>query len=220
MRPLTLTRPKQMILLGGRPLLEHIFESLPDEIEEVILVIGYLGEQIQDYFQDAFGRFRVRYVHQAEKLGTAHALGLCRDLLGDERFLMLYGDDLQSKRDISRCLRHPLSILVKEVSDPSRFGIVLADENMRVLDVIEKPENPSSNLASTGVKVLDGRIFCYSAHRHSNGEYYITDSLAQLAREHEVKAVLASFWLPIGYPEDLARAEEFLKKRATEAWRL
>lgn len=215
MRPLTNNRPKPMVEVLGRPLLHHILDILPGEIDEVILVVGYKGEQIKNYFGDKFGRFKIQYIYQPEKLGTAHGLWLCRDSLGDSRFLMLYADDLQSKKDIENCLKHPLSILVKEVEDPRRFGVIIADEDGRVLDLIEKPEFPISKLASTGVKVLDSRIFNYPARKHENGEYYITDSLARLAKDHEIKIVHASFWLPIGYPEDIKKAEEELKKRHT-----
>lgn len=211
MRPLTYDKPKPMIEVLGQPLLRHILKSLPEEINEIILVIGYLGDQIKKYFGEKFGRFKIVYVHQAEKLGTAHALWMCRKYLKEERFLMLYADDLQSKNDIKKCMTHPLAILVKEVKDPRRFGVIVADKNMRVLDLVEKPEFPVSRLASTGVKVLDKRIFNYPARKHENSEYYITDSLAQLAKNHTVIAVKANFWLPIGYPEDLKKAEDVLR---------
>lgn len=213
MRPLTNDRPKPMIKILGKPLLHHIFDALPDEIDEVILVVGYLANQIKNYFGERFGRFTIKYVEQKKKLGTGHALHLCEDLLGEDRFLMLYADDLQSKKDLTRCLNHPLSLLVKEVEDPRRFGVITADKNGRILEIVEKPERPVSNLASTGVKVLDSRIFKYPLVQHPNGEYYITYPLAQLAKENDIKAVKADFWLPIGYPEDLKKAEETLRRR-------
>lgn len=213
MRPLTDTKPKPMIEILGRPLLHHIFGALPEEINEVILVTGYLENQIKDYFGEYFGGKKISYIHQSKKLGTAHGLWLARSFLDGERFLMLYADDLQSKEDIEKCLAHPLSIMVKEVEDPRRFGVIIADENGKVLDLVEKPEFPVSKLASTGVKVLDSRIFNYPARKHENGEYYITDSLARLAKDHDVHIVHASFWLPIGYPEDIKKAEEILRQR-------
>lgn len=211
MRPLTHNKPKPMIEVLEQPLLCHILKSLPEEINEIILVIGYLGDQIKNYFGEKFGRFKITYVYQQKKLGTAHALWLCRKQLQEEKFLILYADDLQSKDDIKKCMAYPLAILVKEVEDPQRFGVIIADKTGIVLDMIEKPEFPVSHLASTGVYVLDHRIFNYPARKHENGEYYITDSLAQLAKNHEVIAVKANFWLPIGYPEDLKKAEAALR---------
>lgn len=211
MRPLTDDRPKPMVELAGRPLLEHILETLPNEVDDIILVVGYLSDKIKNYFGEKFGRFKITYVYQAEKLGTAHALWLCKDLLGKEKFLMLYADDLQLEKDIKKCLAHPLSILVSEVDDPRRFGVIVADKNGKVLDMVEKPEFPVSKIASTGVMALDHRIFNYPARKHENGEYYITDSLARMAKDHEIKIVKSSFWLPIGYPEDLKKAEEYIR---------
>src|SRR3989338_4439203 len=105
-RPLTNDKPKPMVVVLGRPLLHHILETLPDEIGEVILVVGYKGGQIKKYFGENFGRFKITYIHQPKKLGTAHGLWLCKDLLPeDERFLMLYADDMQAKEDIKNCLK-------------------------------------------------------------------------------------------------------------------
>ncbi|MDP3784642.1 MAG: nucleotidyltransferase family protein [bacterium] len=214
MRPLTLTTPKQLLEIGGKPILVHIFENLPDEIDEVVLVVNYFKEQIHDYFGEEFLGKKIRYVEQKNKSGTAGALWLCRELLGNERFLMLYGDDILDKESIDKCLRHKLSILVKEVEDPRRFGVVVADEKGRVLELVEKPEIPPSNFASTGVKVLDSRIFDYPAHQHSNGEFYITDSLARLAKDHDVFVEHAEMWLSVATPEDLKRIDENLKALA------
>lgn len=211
MHPLTNTVPKPMLKIGKKPLLHYIFDALPEEINEVILVIGYLGDQIEKYFGNKFGKLKIKYIRQKTQLGTGHALHLCKKFLGKGRFLMLYADDLQSKNDLKKLLQYPLSLLVKEVSDPRKFGVVTADKKGKILEVVEKPENPSSNLASTGVKVLDSRIFKYPLVQHPNGEYYITYPLAQLAKDHQIIAVKADFWLPIGYPEDLKKAEKFLK---------
>lgn len=103
--------------------------------------------------------------------------------------------------------------MVKEVPDPRRFGVIVADDRGKVLDLIEKPISPPSNLASTGVKVLDSKIFNYPAKQHPNGEYYITDSLSQMVRDYEMYAVKCDFWLPIGYPEDIPKAEEALRAK-------
>jgi len=213
MRPLTNNCPKPMIKILGKPLLHHIIEALPDEVNELILVVGYLGDQIEKYFGKQFGRFKIKYVRQKEKLGTGHALHLCKKFLGREKFLMLYADDLQSKTDLTDLLKHPLALLVRRVKDPRRFGVVAADKKGRILEIVEKPEHPVSNLASTGVKVLDSRIFKYPLVQHPNGEYYITYPLAQLAKEHKMMAVEASFWIPIGYPEDIKKAEKVLRRR-------
>mgnify|MGYP003393609993 CR=1 FL=1 len=210
MRPLTLTRHKSLLEISGKPILEHIIDNLPPEADKVILIVGYLGEHIKDYFGNVFKDREISYVMQKEKLGTANAIWLCRDILQGERFLMMYGDDIIDKESIASLMKHDLALLTKEVVDPRRFGVVMADRHGKVLDVIEKPESPISNLALTGVKILDSRIFEYPASRHSNGEYYITDSVAKMAKVHDVFVERAKTWISIATPEDLARAEKEL----------
>ena len=216
MRPLTFHTPKQLLEVGGKPILVHIFENLPDEINEVILVVGYLGHKIREYFGDEFLGRKIAYVEQPVKLGTADALWRCREFLGAGRFLMLYGDDIIDKPSITKCLKYEFSILVRESEHPERFGVIVTDNNGKITDLIEKPDKPISNIVSTGVKVLDERIFDYPAKPHPNGEYYITSSLARLVRDHDVFAERAHFWLPIGTPEDLTRADEYFKALASK----
>ena len=213
MRPLTNNRPKPLVEVGGKPLLYYTFRALPKEVTEVAVVVGYLAEQVQEYFGTKYERFTITYVHQAEKRGTAHALGLCREFLGDGRFILLYADDLQSPEDVERCAAYPLAVLAKEVDDPRRFGVLVPNADDTISQIVEKPEILISNLAATGVSVLDSRIFNYQAPQHKNGEQYITDSIAGLAKVHPVKIVRASFWFPIGYPEDIVKAEALLKER-------
>lgn len=214
MRPLTLTTHKSMLKVAGRPILEHILDSLPEEIDEVILIIGYLGHQIKAHFGDNYGGRRIYYVEQKEKLGTAHALELCRDMLGEERFMLMYGDDIIDKESIEKLLDHKLAVLVKEVEDPRRFGVVVTDTQGKVLEIVEKPEHPASNLAMTGVQVIDSRIFDYPALRSASGEYFATDSLALMVQDYDVIAERAEIWLSVATPEDLKKINENYKTYA------
>ena len=221
MRPLTLTRPKALIELGGRPLLEHILYSLPDAVDEVILVVGYLGDQIQKRFGGEFLGKKISYVRQPEKNGTWGALMTAKPLLGDEKFLFLFGDDIIDKESIERCLTHDLAILVKEVEDPKRFGVVVADAHGKAKDFVEKPEIPPSKLASTGVMALDGRVFKYWPSMHRDGEYYLTDAVSQLMRDYDMFVERAKFWTTTSRPEDIPIIEEKLEEYyRREGWNL
>ncbi len=211
LRPLTLDMPKQLLGLGGKPILEHIFDSLPDEIDEIIIVVGYLGDKIIEHFGDNFKGRKIKYVWQKQKRGTWDALLSAQEHIGKGKFLMLYGDDIIDKKSIKKLLKHELAVLAKEVSDPRRFGVVVKDKNGRLLELVEKPENPKSKLALTGVKILDERIFLYPAEKHKNGELYVTDSVAKLARDYRVIVEEADTWLSIATPEDLARLNENYK---------
>ena len=212
MRPLTDTIPKPLVALGGKPLLFYTFSALPEEITEVILVIGYLGAHIQRLCGTSYQGRKIRYVVQKKPLGTAKALSLCKPFIEKNKpFLVMYADDLYRREDIINLLAYPLSMLVKEVENPRAFGIVACDKNNCITELIEKPAEPTSNLANIGVYVLDDRIFHYHATPHpKNGEYYLTECIMQLAKDHPVIAVPASFWVPIASPEDITRAELLL----------
>lgn len=211
MRPLTNTIPKQLVMLADKPLLYHTFAALPKEITEVILVIGYLGAHIQRLCGTSYQGRKIRYVMQKEALGTARALECCKSFIEKNKpFLVMYADDLYKKEDVAGLLAHPLAMLVKEVENPRAFGVVTRDTNNCVTELIEKPENPVSNLANIGVYVLDNRVFQYEPRQHANGEYYLTDSIAQFAKHHPIIAVPASFWIPIASPEDIKNAESRL----------
>lgn len=214
MRPLTNDTPKPMLFVSGKPLLLHMLDSLPEEINEIILVTGYLEEKIKAYFGEQFGRFRIRYIKQNEKKGTGDALFLCKPFFAkNERFLVMYADDLHSKKAIEEVIKHPLAILVKEVENPRAFGVITTDENGHIREFVEKPEVPPSNLVSIGVQLLDERIFSYPLEKHANGEYYLVDAVAHMARDYKIKTIHTDFWIPIGYPEDLKKAEDYFNQK-------
>lgn len=213
MLPLTLEKPKPLLEVSGKPLLCHIWEALPDAVDEVILVIGYKGNMIRKYFGNEFLGKKITYVEQREQKGTAHALHLCRPhLKAGERFFFLFADDLYDKKTLEQCLAHERTMLVRETNEPQRFGIVVVDKNGKMLEFEEKPENPKSNLASTGAFVLDSKIFDYEPELDPRGEYFLTPLVQKLARDHGLFAEKAGLWIPIGYPEDLKKAEGILKQ--------
>src|SRR3989344_6041414 len=208
MRPLTLKRPKPLLLVNQKPILEHIVDSLSDEVSELILVVGYLGDQIESFCGPHFKGRKVSYVWQKEKQGTARALKLAQPFLGKERFLLLYADDLHSKDGIAACLKYDYSILVADHSEPQKFGVVSINSDGSIKSVIEKPRNPESKTVSTGVMVLDQNIFSYEPDLHSNGENYLTSMFDKMLRDFRVMAVKTDFWFPIATPDDLSQAEK------------
>jgi glucose-1-phosphate thymidylyltransferase len=187
---------------------------LPKEVDELVLVVGYLGQQIVDFCKDEFCGRKVQYIWQEKKLGTYHALKICQHLLEpDEKFLMLFADDIHGAEGIAECLKYERALIVEETQEPWKFGIVELRDDNSIIDIIEKPENPASNFASTGVFLLDAKIFDYEADLHLNGEYYLTSALSKMLKDgHKVYAVKSALWLPIGYPDDIKKAEEKLKE--------
>lgn len=214
MRPLTLKTPKQLLKISGRTILEHIINALPQEVDELVVVLGYLGDQIEKFLGQEFKGKKVRYVWQKNKLGTGYALKLCKSFLGKEKFLMLYADDLHGAEGLKRLSKHDLALATAEVEDPRRFGVATLDSKNKILEIEEKPEHPKSKTISAGAMVLDHRIFNYEAKQHKDGEYYLTTMVDKLIKEHNVFAEPVSSWIPIGYPEDIGRAEKALEKKS------
>ena len=97
-----------------------------------------------------------------------------------------------------------------EAAGPERFGIVVRHPDGTLAEIIEKPEHPPSNLASTGVMVLDDNLFKYELTKETNGEYYLTDIIAEYAKDYPIAVVEQQLWIPIGYPEDIEKAEKIL----------
>ncbi len=214
MRPLTLETPKPMLEVLGKPILQHVIESLPREIDELLIIIGYKGEKIEKYFGKKFDGRTITYVWQKEQLGTGHALMLCKDLIGsDEKFLFMMGDDLQSTAAIQKLLKHDHAVLVHTHENPKRFGVIEADAQGKVIGFEETPENPKSNLVSLAVFVLSSKIFQYPAALSRTGEYWATDQIRQMMQEHVFFVEPSDFWLPIGYPEDIEKAEAVLRDK-------
>ena len=216
MHPLTLDRPKPLIEVAGRPVLEHIMDALPREVEEIILVIGYKGEMIRERYGDSYKGRSIRYVHQWMPAGTAHALSIARPLL-DGRFLFMYGDDIHGAEALAEIVKHPLGILAATHLEPSKFGVIEKNEDGTLKQIVEKPANPTSNLINPGGIVLDERIFDYPAPRHETGEYYLTDPIGAFAKDHSIMVVEQPLWIPVGYPEDIAKAEAILRDIEGEA---
>lgn len=212
LRPLTESTPKPLVLVAGKTLLDRIVEALPTAVDELIIVTGYLEEQIKAHCGEEFHGRKVTYIHQAEQRGTGHALWLCKEhIVG--RFLFMFADDLHGANDIARATSYTRSMLTLTTTTPERFGIVVRNPDGTLAEIVEKPEHPPSNLASTGVMVLDEHIFEFPLKIEKNGEFYLTDVIAEYAKEYPVAVVEQSLWIPIGYPEDIDRAEKILAAR-------
>lgn len=213
LHPLTLELPKPLVEVLGKPLIRHIWGVLPDVIDEVVVVVGYKSEMMRAFLGDEFLGKRVTFVDQDEPLGTAHALKLCRPHLeNEEKFLLMYADDIHGAQAVRQCVDNSPSLLVHFVDDPRRFGVVMTGEDGMIKEIEEKPEHPKSNLAATGVYTLTPHIFEYDTTHTKNGEYYLTDMIEKYLRHHPMRAIESDLWIPIAYPHDIARAEEILSQ--------
>lgn len=214
MRPLTNDTPKPLLKVSGKPLIQHVIDVLPPVVDEVVIVIGYLGAQIRDFCGEKFSGRRIKYVLQEKKLGTADALLRCRYQLAKGKFLVLNADDLLDARALEECVKHDNALVISQHDDPRRFGVVTLRDDGAVEEIIEKPAEPKSNLVSTGVMLVNDSIFNYQAKPSPSGEIYIASMFDQMIQDGvEVAAIRAENWFPIASPPDLLLAETWLKAR-------
>lgn len=209
LRPLTENTPKPLVKVAGKALLDHVVEALPSAVDEIILVIGYLGEQIKAHCGTEYYGRKVTYITQEEQKGTGHALWLCKHLIKG-RFLYMFADDIHGKSDIARACSYTRSMLTLTTDTPERFGIVVRNPDGTLAEFVEKPEHAPSNLASTGVFVLDDNIFKYDLAVETKGEFYHTNVIKEYAKDYPIAVVEQTLWIPIGYPEDITKAEQIL----------
>lgn len=209
LQPLTDHIPKSMVSVLEKPILEHILSCLPKTIDEIIIVIGRRGAIIQKHFGDTWNNIPLHYVIQDNQNGTAIALRTAQPLLRD-RFLVMPADDIHRGGGLERLVQHPLGILAAESEHPERFGVLSKRDDGSILSIDEKPKNPASNLVSTGVFVLDTRIFNYTAPAGVSGEFYLTDLVNQFLKDSTVLIEHTDLWCPIAYPEDITKAEKLL----------
>lgn len=218
LRPQTYTRPKPLINVAGKPMLGHIIDKFADlPVEEFIFVVGYLGEQIEQYVKSSYS-FAARFVEQKEALGQAHALWLCRDYVDGPVFI-IFGDTL-FMADLSEVGRSPQDSIayVKEVEDPRRFGVAALRADQCVERFVEKPESMDNRLAVIGMyyyadgpqlmraceELMDRRI-------QTKGEYFLTDA-NNLMIEQSARFVTRAVdvWLDTGKPETVLATNRYL----------
>ena len=215
MRPLTATRPKVMLPVANRPILEHIIKSARDGgITDFVCVIGYRSDVILDYFGDGSHLgIHIDYVEQKQQLGTAHAIGTIQDLV-DDRFIVMNGDALVKSSDVRSLMKHREDVVmaVKEIEDPGKYGVVKTSGG-RIVEIIEKPERVTSNLVNAGMYLFSDSIFesIGKTGRSKRGEYEITDSIMRLASDNvSIGYMMLDMWIDIGMPWNLLDANEFL----------
>ena len=217
LRPLTHTGPKQLLPIANKPMSEFCLESMKDAgVSEIAIIIGGIGlEKVKEYYEDGskFG-LKITYVEQDFPKGIAHAISLCEKFIGNEKFLVFLGDNIIQKsiRDFAIGFQNgesSASILLCEVDNPSRFGIADIQDG-KIVKIIEKPKNPPTNLAVTGIYFLNPKIFGIISRLKPScrNEYEITDALDMLLNEeHEITYhIITDYWKDTGTPEDIINA--------------
>jgi len=200
LRPHTLTTPKPLLLVQGRPILDWIIGALPP-VDRLVVVINYLGEQIEDYLRQQTHVRDWKTVRQAVPRGTGDAFNACRGLINGDRVMVLNGDDLYGKSDLARLGHVSAGILTHAVDEPRKYGIVFPKADGTLDRLIEKPDLDGTQLANIGAYLFPRSAFDIELPLSPRGEYEITDAVSGVAAGQPFRVVEATFWLPIGTVE-------------------
>ena len=228
LRPLTEDKPKGMVEIDDQPILSHCFDQLVElGADELIVVVGYLKENVIDYYGDEYEGIPITYTHQRDQQGLAHALLTAEDHIDDD-FMLILGDNIfnANLEDVVRRQqedRADAAFLVEEVEweEASRYGVCDTNKYGEVKDVIEKPDDPPSNLVMTGFYTFTPEIFhaCHLVQPSNRGEYEISEAIDLLIRSgRTIDAIGLEGWrMDIGYPEDRDEAEQRLQESTKQA---
>ena len=208
LRPFTEHSPKALVPVNNQPLLFHTLKSLPQSISEIIIVVGYLGDQIVEAIGDSYNDVPISYAWQKDLLGTGDALLCTKDLLKD-KFLVINGDDLYRQSDLEKLIACNQSILTWESQEAYEFGLKVSNDKLIGFD-----EN--SKLKNCGAYVLKTDFFNQPLVKitvHDKTEYSLPHTLIKLAETEDITAIPATFWFPIGTPTQLEFANSYLSRQ-------
>lgn len=208
LRPYTMTNPKPLLPVQGRPILDWILAALPPVVDRTLVVVNYLAEQIEGYLASQFYQTQWLTVRQKSPKGTGDALRSCRNLVRSDRFLVLNGDDLYGAADLANATKFPAAILVSPVDQPRQFGIVFPRADGTLDRLVEKPDLEGRHLANIGAYLFPREALAFEPPLSPRGEYEITDYVSWVAQRTPVQVVTTSFWYPVGTVDAWHRADQ------------
>ncbi|WP_280586387.1 glucose-1-phosphate thymidylyltransferase [Halorubrum sp. Boch-26] len=222
LRPITHTGPKQLVPVANKPVLEYAIEDLKEAgITEIGVILGNKGrDEIQELFGDGseYG-VDITYIVQGNPLGLAHAAGCAKDFVGDDDFVMYLGDNIL-KSGVTELVKsfetgnYGAGIALQEVDDPQAFGIADVDNEGNVTELIEKPDEPPTNLALIGMYVFSPAVFDAIDELEPSwrGELEITDAIQDLLEDgYEIDShIVTGWWKDTGKPQDILEANRLV----------
>lgn len=232
--PQTHTKPKAMVRLAGKPILGHILSRLADApVDGVVIVVGGpMQQQIREYTRREFGEeVDLTFVEQESAEGLGHSVYQAEPVVAGEPVFIALGDMLfECGYDDLLAAHNELdgvdgSIGVKAVEEPSHYGVVSTDANGRITGLVEKPDDPPSDLAISGVYVVENSTELFETlgsmisadERGSGDEYQLTDALAQLVDDGaEFGTFEVHDWYDCGRPETLLEGNRVLLSELAE----
>jgi len=225
LKPHTLTHPKVLLNVGGKPIIAHIIEKLLDQnITEATFIVGYLGERIEKYISETFPNLKAEYVEQKELLGLGHAIYQAAATFNNDEILIILGDTVFDVNLNQITKLETSSLGVKEVEDPRRFGVAELKDGF-ISKLIEKPEIPTTNLALVGLYYIKNSTLLTESIEELMGkdiktkdEYQLTDALQLMIEKGEKFSTFpVEGWYDCGKPETLLSTNRFILSQNGES---
>jgi bifunctional UDP-N-acetylglucosamine pyrophosphorylase/glucosamine-1-phosphate N-acetyltransferase len=225
---LTNNKPKHLINVRKRPFLSYLLDNLLEAgYKEIILVVGYKEDMMKDFLAKykppkTIDKYEIKLVSQYEILGpkekmygTACPVKCVKDVIGEESFVFLYGDNLYSVKDLKKMSTNDEYCYVAGIKDahPEKYGVLLTEDGF-LKEVIEKPKEYVGDLINTGLYKFTSEVFnkLDKIKKSPRGEYEITDAISMLAKEKKVKVKkIEDYWKDFGNPGDVIKISKLMK---------
>lgn len=218
LKPHTFSTPKVLLNVGGKPIIAHILDKLLDEgIDKATFVIGHLGDKIKEFVEKNYSRMKSTFIEQESMEGLGHAIYTAVPTFDEEEIFIILGDTIFDV-DLKNVFKNKISSLgVKEVEDPSRFGVAVL-KNGFVEKLVEKPQTPVSNLALVGLyyvahknALINSLTELVEKDIRTKGELQLTDALQIMIEKGEkVTTFPVDGWYDCGKPETLLSTNQYL----------
>ncbi len=221
LRPHTYITPKPLLRVGGKPVMSYILDDLQElGIEEIVFVIGYLGDVVKEYMATEYPDIRPQYVVQEVQDGTAGAVKLAEPYIDDEMLILFVDTLFDADLSMVKSLSSEWSgvIWAKEVEDYQRFGVIVTDEDGAMTRIIEKPKDPISKLANIGLYYIRDHELLFKGIDEAlnsppgpSGEFYLTDAFQYMVDQgSKLLTAPVEGWYDCGKPDTLLGTNEHL----------
>jgi glucose-1-phosphate thymidylyltransferase len=220
LRPHTFTKPKPLVIVAGKPVLGHVldmFEKL-DDVEEIIFIVGHLGEQIEEYVRKEYPHINAHYYRQEELNGQSTALYLARERLRGPMLMVFVDTIIDTDLSLLKHEQADAVTWVKPVDDPRRFGVAEVGPNGQVKRLVEKPQDKDNNLVVVGFYYFKEaeRLMAAITEQierdiRTQGEYFLADAVnLMLQRGLKMRVQPVDVWLDCGKTETVLETNRFL----------